>query len=159
KESVARSPLLEAFVEKGYEVLLFSDPVDEFWLDRAPAFQGKPLRSISRGDIDLGSKAATDDQRARYADLLAWLRVHLQDEVKEVRLSQRLASSPVCLVGDEHDMTPRMQRMLEQMGQASAKPKRILELNPAHPLLSKLHAIFMESKADPRLEQCAKLLL
>lgn len=159
KETVARSPLLEAFAEKGYEVLLFSDPVDEFWLDRAPAFQDKPLRSISRGDIDLGSKATTDDQRARYADLLAGLRVYLQDEVKEVRLSQRLASSPACLVNDENDMTPRMQRMLEQLGQTPQKVKRILELNPAHPLLGKLHAIFTESKSDPRLEQCAKLLL
>jgi molecular chaperone HtpG len=159
KEAVARSPLLEAFAEKGFEVLLFSDAVDEFWLDRAPEFRGKPLRSISRGDIDLGSNPATDDLRARYADLLACLRVHLQDEVKEVRLSQRLASSPACLVGDEHDMTPRMQRMLEQLGQAPPKPKRILELNPAHALVGKLHAIFTESRADPRLEQCAKLLL
>ena len=159
KENVSRSPLLEQFVEKGYEVLLFSDAVDEFWLDRAPSFQGKSLRSISRGDVDLGSKAATDDQRARFADLLSCLRVHLQDEVKEVRLSQRLASSAACLVGDEHDMTPRMQRMLEQMGQAMPKPKRILEVNPSHPLLAKLQAIFAESQNDPRLEQCAKLLL
>ena len=159
KDAVAKSPLLEAFAEKGYEVLLFSDPVDEFWLDRAPAFQGKPLRSISRGDVDLGTKAATDDQRARYADLLACLRVHLQEEIKEVRLSQRLASSAACLVSDENDMTPRMQRMLEQMGQAVPKAKRILEVNPSHPLLAKLQAIFTESNADPRLEQCAKLLL
>jgi molecular chaperone HtpG len=159
KETARRSPLLEAFVDKGYEVLLFSDPVDEFWLDRAPAFQGKPLRSISRGDIDLGAKATTDDQRARFAELLTQLRAYLQDEVKEVRLSQRLAASAACLVGDEHDMTPRMQRMLEQLGQAPPKPKRILEVNPAHPLLAKLEKIHAESKSDPRLEQCAKLLL
>jgi molecular chaperone HtpG len=75
-----------------------------------------------------------------------------------VRLSQRLASSPACLVGDEHDMTPRMQRMLEQLGQAPAKTKRILEINPKHALVHKLLAIFAESRADPRLEQCAKLL-
>ena len=159
KETVAKSPLLEAFVEKGYEVLLFSDPIDELWLDRAPAFRDKPLRSIGRGDIDLGSKATSDDQRARFADLLACLRVHLQDEVKEVRLSQRLQSSAACLVGDEHDLTPRMARMLEQLGQAPPKVKRILELNPNHPILGKLQAIFAESKADPRLMQCAKLLL
>jgi molecular chaperone HtpG len=159
KDATAKSPLLEAFVAKGYEVLLFSDPVDEFWLDRAPAYQGKTLKSISRGDVDLGSPAATDDERARYADLLGYLRVCLQDEVKEVRLSQRLASSAACLVGDEHDMTPRMQRMLEQLGQTAPKPKRILEVNPTHPLLAKLQAVFTENKTDPRLEQCAKLLL
>jgi molecular chaperone HtpG len=159
KETVAKSPLLEAFVAKGYEVLLFSDPVDEFWLDRAPAFRDKPMRSIGRGDIDLGTDAVGDDVRARYADLLACLRVHLQDEIKEVRLSQRLASSAACLVGDEDDMTPRMQRMMEQLGQTVAKPKRILEVNPNHPLVAKLQAIFAASSADPRLEACARLLL
>jgi molecular chaperone HtpG len=159
KETVAASPLLEAFVAKGIEVLLFSDPIDELWLDRAPAFRDKPLKSISRGDIDLGAAPTTDDDRARYADLLACLRVHLQEEVKEVRLSQRLAASAACLVGDEHDMTPRMQRMLEQMGQAVPKTKRILEVNPTHPLLAKLLAIFDASKSDPRLEQVAKVLL
>jgi molecular chaperone HtpG len=158
KDAVAKSPLLEAFVEKGYEVLLFSDPVDEFWLDRAPKYRDKPMTSIGRGDIDLGTKATSDDERARFADLLACLRVHLQDEVKEVRLSQRLASSPACLVGDEHDMTPRMQRMLEQLGQAPTKTKRILEVNPKHALLQKLQTIFVESRSDPRLSECAKLL-
>ncbi len=158
KDTVAKSPLLEAFVEKGYEVLLFSDPIDEFWLDRSPTFKGKEMKSIGRGDIDLGGKATTDDEAARFADLLACLRVHLQDQVKEVRVSQRLASSPACLVGDEHDMTPRMQRMLEQLGQAPAKTKRILEVNPKHPLLQKLQAIFTASSADPRLSHCAKLL-
>jgi molecular chaperone HtpG len=158
KDTVAKSPLLEAFVQKGFEVLLFSDPVDEFWLDRAPTFRDKPMKSIGRGDIDLGTPAATDDERARYSDLLACLRVHLQEEVKEVRLSQRLESSAVCLVGDEHDMTPRMQRMLEQMGQAPQKLKRILEVNPKHPLVAKLQAVFAESRSDPRLAQCARLL-
>ena len=85
--------------------------------------------------------------------------MHLQDEVKEVRLSQRLATSAACLVGDEHDMTPRMQRMLEQLGQTPTKPKRILEVNPTHPLLDKLQSIYASSQTDPRLEQIAKLLL
>ena len=157
-ETVAKSPLLEAFVAKGYEVLLFSDPVDEFWLDRAPSFRDKPLRSIARGDIDLGNAAATDADTTRFADLLASLRVCLQDEVKEVRLSQRLASSPACLVGDEHDMTPRMQRMLEQMGQATEKTKRILEVNPKHAVIEKLETLVKDNRADPRVEQCARLL-
>jgi molecular chaperone HtpG len=159
KEAVAKSPLLEAFVSKGFEVLLFSDPVDEFWLDRAPAFRDKPMRSIGRGDIDLGTQATSDDEKARYSDLLACLRVHLQDDVKEVRLSQRLESSAACLVGDDNDMTPRMQRMLEQMGQSPGqKVKRILEVNPRHPLLAKLQAVFAESRSDPRLAACARLL-
>jgi molecular chaperone HtpG len=159
QEMAAKSPLLEAFVDKGYEVLLFSDPVDEFWLAHAPSYQGKSLKSIGRGDIDLGAKATTDEARAKFADLLAAMRVHLQEEVKEVRLSQRLASSAACLVGDEHDVSPRMQRMLEQFGQAPAKTKRILEVNPQHPLLGKLQAVFVENPADPRIAQAAMLLL
>jgi len=158
KDTVTKSPLLEAFVAKGYEVLLFSDPVDEIWLERAPSFQDKPLRSIARGDIDLGDKPADDEQKTKFADVLAALRVALQEEVKEVRLSQRLASSPVCLVSDEHDPTPAMQRIMEQLGRNTGKVKRILEVNPNHPLLPKLHAIHTESASDPRISQFAQLL-
>jgi molecular chaperone HtpG len=166
KEALAKSPLLEAFRDKGYEVLLFSDPIDELWLERAPRFKDKQLTSIGRGEIKLGSeddrkKAAEEleDKQKQYNDLLTCFRVHLQNEVKEVRMSSRLTSSPVCLVSDEHDLTPRMQKMLEQLGQAPPKIKPILELNPNHPLIPKLQAIFAESKADPRLGLYAELLL
>ena len=159
KEAIARSPLLEAFRAKGFEVLLFADPVDEFWLDNAPTYREKAMKSISRGDIDLGTEATSDDEKKRFAELLTALQVFVQDEVKEVRLSQRLAASAACLVGDENDMTPRMQRMLEQLGQSAPKPKRILEVNPTHPILGKLETIFTASKSDPRLGQYAQLLL
>jgi molecular chaperone HtpG len=166
RDAVAKSPLLEAFIEKGYEVLLFSDPVDELWLERAPKFKGKPIQSIGRGEISLGSEAdrkqaadALQEKQNEYADLLGCLRVVLQDEIKEVRFSNRLTSSPVCLVADEHDMSPRMQRMLAQLGQKPPKVKRVLELNPAHPLVPKLAAIFQENKEDPRLKMYAELLL
>ena len=166
KEAVARSPLLEAFTAKGYEVLLFTDPIDELWLERAPRFKDKPLKSIGRGEVKLGSeddrkKAAEElaDKQKEYSDLLACFRVHLQNEIKEVRLSSRLTSSPVCLVSDEHDLTPRMQKILEQLGQAPPKIKPILELNPGHQLIPKLQALFAENKADPRLGLYAELLL
>jgi molecular chaperone HtpG len=166
KESVARSPLLEAFVAQGYEVLLFSDAVDEVWLERAPRFKDKPWQSIGRGEVALGSEeerkkasASLEEKQKEYADLLGCFRAQLQDEIKEVRLSSRLTSSPVCLVGDDHDMTPRMQKILEQLGQKTEKSKRILELNPDHPLIPKLQAIFAENKDDPRLGVYAKLLL
>lgn len=166
KEALAQSPLLEAFRDKDYEVLLFSDPIDELWLERAPRFKDKPLTSIGRGEVKLGSEddrkkaaEALEDKQKHYSDLLTCFRVHLQNEVKEVRLSSRLTSSPVCLVSDEHDLTPRMQKMLEQLGQAPPKIKPILELNPGHPLIPKLQAIFAESKADPRLGLYAELLL
>jgi molecular chaperone HtpG len=166
KEAAAKSPLLEAFAQRGYEVLLFSDPVDELWLEGAPRFQDKALRSIGRGDVKLGSDedqkkmAETLDQKQKeYSDLLACLRVHLQNEIKEVRFSSRLTASPACLVGDEHDMSPRMQRILQQLGQKPQKVMRILEVNPNHALIPKLQAIFSENNADPRLKLFADLLL
>jgi molecular chaperone HtpG len=165
-DAVRRSPLLEAFTQKGYEVLLFSDPVDELWLERAPTYQGKALVSVSRGEVQLGSEEerkqeteAIAEKQKELGDLLACLRVHLQEEIKEVRLSGRLTSSPVCLVADEHDLSPRMQRMLEQLGQKTPKVKRILELNPRHELIERLQAVFKESATDPRLKLYADLLL
>ena len=165
-ESLARSPLLEAFRARGTEVLLFSDPVDELWLERPPTFKDRLLQSIARGEVKLGSEEekksaaeALEEKEREYRDLLALFRVHLQDQVKEVRLSSRLTSSPVCLVSDEHDMTPRMQRMLDQLGHKPPEVRPVLELNPAHPLVDRLHALFREDKADPRLEACARLLL
>ena len=166
KEAVEKSPLLEAFVAKGYEVLLFSDPIDELWLERAPSYKDKPFKSIGRGDIELGSeeerKTATaelEEKQKQYGDLLAQMRVSLQDEIKEVRLSNRLTTSAACLVADEHDLSPRLQRMLEQMGQKPEKPKRILELNPGHELVTKLQSIADENKSDPRVSLYAQLLL
>jgi molecular chaperone HtpG len=166
KDAIARSPHLEAFADKGYEVLLFSDPVDELWLEGAPRYKGRPLQSIAQGEVKLGSdedrkKAAEalEEKQKEYGDLLGCLRVHLQDEIKEVRLSSRLTSSPACLVGDTGDLTPRMQKILEQLGQKPAKPKRILELNPRHDLVERLRAIHGENKDDPRLELYARLLL
>jgi molecular chaperone HtpG len=165
REAVARSPLLEAFVAKGYEVLLFSDAVDELWLERAPRYRDKPLQSIARGEVKLGSEAerkeaaeTLETRQKELDDLFTCLRTHLQDDIKEVRLSARLTSSPVCLVGDEHDPTPRMQRILEQLGGKPQKVRRILELNPNHPLLPRLQTIFQENKDDPRLQLHAVLL-
>ncbi len=166
KDAVARSPLLEGFTAKGYEVLLFSDPIDEIWLEREPTFQGKPLKSIGRGDVQPGSEderkaaaAAIEDQRKELGDLLVCLRAAIEHDVKEVRLSSRLTSSPSCLVADEHDLTPRMQRLLEQLGQAPPPVKPVLELNPNHPLMPKLKAAFAADSQDPRLAAYARLLL
>lgn len=166
KEAVEKSPLLEAFIAKGYEVLLFSDPIDELWLERAPKYKDKPLKSIARGDVELGSDeerktqaAELEEKQKELGDLLSQMRVALQDEIKEVRLSNRLTTSAACLVADEHDMSPRLQRMLEQMGQTPEKPKRILELNPAHELVTKLRSIVEADQSDPRVQLYAQLLL
>jgi molecular chaperone HtpG len=166
KEALAKSPLLEAFAAKGYEVLLFSDPVDELWLERAPHFKDKPLQSVGKGEIKLGSdeerkkeEAAREAKEQEYKDFLTCFRVLLADEIKEVRLSSRLTESPVCLVSDEADMTPQMQKLMEQLGHKAGKIKRILEVNADHPLLAKLRQVFATDGKDPRLALYAQLLL
>ncbi len=165
RDSIASSPLLEAFVVKGYEVLLFSDAVDELWLERAPEFQGKKLVSISRGEVEIGTederkKAASDleAKQKELADLLVQFRVTLQDDIKEVRLSNRLTTSASCLVSDERDPTPQMQRLLERLGRKQEKVKRILELNPDHELVRKLEDAYRKDRDDPRIALYAKLL-
>src|SRR5262249_42870629 len=125
REAVARSPLLEGFVAGGHEVLLFWDPIDELWLRREAEWKGLPLGSIGRRGVRPGTDeerkqadAAIEEKQRELGVLLACLRVHLQEDVKEVRLSGRLTSSAACLVADQHDLTPRMQKMLEQLGHA-----------------------------------------
>jgi molecular chaperone HtpG len=163
--AVERSPQLEVFRDKGYEVVFFTDPIDELWLRLPREFNGKKLVSAAKSDAAPGSadegKQAEDERREKeegFKDLLMTLRAKLQDEVKDVRLSSRLISSPACLVGDEQDMSPHIAELLRRTGQEVPKVKRILELNPTHPLLPKLQALVERDKNDPALAQYAELL-
>jgi molecular chaperone HtpG len=166
REVLAGSPHLETFRDKGIEVLLFFDAVDEVWLGQMPPeYQGKRFQSVGKGEVELGSeeeKKAAEEARQQeqntYNDLIACLRNAVQDDVKEVRLSSRLTSSPACLVFEEGDVTPQMEAMLRQGGQKIPKTKRIMELNPSHPMLAKLNTLFEENGTDPRLSRYAELL-
>ena len=149
---------MEAFRAKGYEVLLLTDPVDEVWVDVVPTFDGKPLASIARGEVDLGGDEVDDETRSGLDDLVTWLATTLDDDVKQVRLSHRLTSSAVCLVGDPGDMTPTLEKMFRAMGQDPPKTKRILELNPAHPLVTGLKEARATRPDDPGLADTARLL-
>ncbi len=165
KETLLKSPLLEQFAQRGYEVLLFSDPIDELWIEQSPTYKDKPIKSIARGDIKLGTeeerKQASEQletKQKELSDLLSCLRVHLQEHVKEVRLSNRMTASLACIVADDHDLSPRVQRMMEQLGQHVPKAKPILELNPDHAVVKKLEKVFVASHSDPRLALYARLL-
>ncbi|HEX5113786.1 MAG TPA: molecular chaperone HtpG [Pseudonocardiaceae bacterium] len=162
---IESSPHLEAFRDKGFEVLFLTDPVDEMWLDRVREFDGKPLTSIGKGSVDLDSdeekaaaEASREQQRSEYADLLSWLTTTLASDVKSVRLSARLTTSPACIVGDEHDLTPTLERMYRAMGQDLPQVKRILELNPTHPLVVGLRSAHAAKPDDEELVGTARLL-
>ncbi|MDD7937424.1 molecular chaperone HtpG [Actinomycetospora lutea] len=146
RASIENSPHIEAFRAKGYEVLLLTDQVDEVWTDAVSQFDGTPMASIAKGDVDLGEG---DDKPEGFDDLLTWMGTELADDVKEVRLSTRLTSSPACLVGDPGDLSPTLEKMYRAMGQEPPVTKRILELNPQHALVSGLRDKQEAGEADP----------
>lgn len=164
-DAVKNSPHLEAFAAKGYEVLWFTDPIDEIWLERGLTFEDKAFRSVGQGDVELGTEEEKkqaeekrEDKERELKDVLSALRSQLQEEVKEVRLSSRLTTSPACLVGDAGDMTPQMERLMRSMGQEVPKTKRILELNPDHAVMPKLEALFREDPKSETFKTYAQLL-
>ncbi|KXK60353.1 molecular chaperone HtpG [Micromonospora rosaria] len=163
---IENSPHMEAFRAKGYEVLILTDPVDEVWVEQVGQFDGKPLRSIAKGQVDLDteeekkSAEAEREQRGKeFAALLTWMTGQLQESVKEVRLSSRLTTSPACVVGDAYDMTPTLEKMYRAMGQEVPPVKRILELNPTHPLVTGLRTAHEQGGDDTAaLTETAELL-
>ena len=162
-EAVQNSPHLEAFKAKGYEVLFFTDPIDEIWLERGLEFKEKDFRSVGRGEVDLSSdeekeqaEKAREEKEAELKDTLSALRVKLQDTVKEVRLSKRLTESAACLVGSPGDPTPQMEKLMRAMGQEPPPVKRVLELNAEHPVTQKLEA--MREQDDEAFGNFAELL-
>ncbi|WP_206507598.1 molecular chaperone HtpG [Streptomyces chrestomyceticus] len=164
RTAIENSPHMEAFRDKGYEVLLLTDPVDEVWVETVPEFDGKELRSIAKGEADLAKEESEEDKAERakrqedFAGLLSWMTERLGDEVKEVRLSSRLTVSPACVVSDTDDVTPALRNMYRAMGQELPEAKRILELNPGHPLVEGLRKAQAERPDDADLAGTAELL-
>ncbi|ORB80764.1 molecular chaperone HtpG [Mycobacterium timonense] len=163
RQQILKSPHLEAFKAKGYEVLLLTDPVDEVWVGTVTEFDGKPLQSIAKGEVDLSaeveeSQAEREEQQKEFADLLAWLKDTLSDHVKEVRLSNRLTDSPACLITDAFGITPALARLYRASGQDIPVGKRILELNPKHPLVTGLRQAHQDRADDPSVAETAELL-
>ncbi|MBI5341263.1 MAG: molecular chaperone HtpG [Mycolicibacterium rufum] len=165
REQILRSPHLEAFKAKGYEVLLLTDPVDEVWVQNVTEFDGKALQSVARGEVDLESdeeksahEAEREEQEKQFADLIGWLKETLGEHVKDVRLSARLTESPACLITDAFDITPALARLYRASGQEVPVTKRILELNPDHPLVTGLRRAHSERAQDPDVAETAELL-
>ncbi|MDT5026382.1 MAG: molecular chaperone HtpG [Micromonosporaceae bacterium] len=162
---IENSPHMEAFRAKGYEVLLLTDPVDEVWVDAVDGFDNKRLQSIAKGQVDLDTEdekktaeSEREQQAKDFAALLTWMGDTLGDDVKEVRLSSRLTTSPACIVGDAHDITPALANMYRAMGQELPPIKRILELNPTHRLVVKLQLAHEQRPDDDDLAATAELI-
>jgi molecular chaperone HtpG len=166
---IVNSPHLEGFRAKGIEVLLLSDPVDEFWMQYVTEYEGKPFKSVTRGAADLDAikgdekedKPKDEANTPKLDKLIALIKVELGAAVKDVRSSKRLTDSPVCLVADEGDMDVNLERLLKRQGQMTAGLPRILEINPVHAVVKRLseRAANDDAKDDALLKDAAHLLL
>lgn len=152
-DTLKKSPQLEGFEAKGVEVLLMADPVDEFWLPMIGEFDGKPFKSVTRGGADLSKikKDAAKDEEDKTEEaesvvdgLVIALKLALGEQVKDVRASDRLTSSAVCLVADDNAMDMHLERLLKQHNRLEESSPRILEINPKHALIAALN-----TKAGP----------
>ncbi|GAA1853022.1 molecular chaperone HtpG [Asanoa iriomotensis] len=156
RTQVENSPHMEAFQAQGREVLILTDPVDEIWVEAVPDYEGHKLQSIARGDVDLPNPET--ETPGDFAPLVDYLKETLAAQVKDVRLSHRLTTSAACLVSDTDDMAPALEKMYRAMGQEPPRVKRILELNPSHPLVEGLRAAHERQPDDPTLPDTAELL-
>lgn len=146
------SPHLEIFRKKGIEVLLLSDPIDEWVTTHLTEFDEKPLQSVNKGELDLGDvqneeEKKEDEQKSKdFEKLVDRITKVLDEKVKEVRITSRLTTSPACLVSDENDMGRHLEQILQASGQSIPGSKPILEINPDHPIVKKI-----DSEADEDL--------
>ena len=165
------SPQLEACRAKGIEVLLLADPIDDFWMPSTPSYQGKPFRSLTRGDVDLskiegepadGAAAEAAQETVEGAELdrlIALFKSQLGERVRDVRPSARLTDSAVCLVADEQGMDMRLERFLKQHQQLDELSKRVLEINPKHGLIRQMAALSADEGQRAELGDLVELLL
>ena len=165
RQAVERSPFLEALRSRDLEVLFLTDPIDEWVVPGLMSYQEKPLRSIAKGEIELDSaeeQKEREEQRekaqAEYKDLVEFIKNELGDKVKDVKLSTRLTESACCLVSDEAGMGVHMEKILKAMQQELPAQKRILELNPQHVLLDRMHKLLGKPGQQERLQGYVSLL-
>ncbi len=165
RAQVENSPHLEAIKEKGYEVLYLVDTVDELLTQSLHEYDGKKLKSVGKGTVNLGNEdekkqaeEALKEREEQLKPLLDLLQKKLDANVKQVRLTNRLTNSAVCLVGAEHDYSPQLEKLLQKGKGGGPKQRRIMELNPNHDIVAKLKARFDENASDPVLDDYAELL-
>lgn len=169
QQTLETSPHLEGFRARGVEVLLLSDPVDDFWLSAVFEYEGHALTSATRGATDLsnlGEEPAKDDEDeseaagdSELATLIALIKQTLGETVKDVRTTDRLTDSAVCLVADDGDMDMRLERMLKAHNQLNTDSVRILEINPKHDLIKNMASAATKGGAADDLADLAFLLL
>ncbi|MDB5296496.1 MAG: htpG [Phycisphaerales bacterium] len=157
---IEHSPYLEAFRERGEEVLLLVDPIDEFLASSLHSYKDKSLTAVDRAEAKSDETDEQKKQAEAYAPLLTALKDKLATDAADVRLSRRLKESAAVLVAGEGAMSAHMERLMARMGRGGEAPpaKRVLELNPDHPAVAAVKALHAADAADPRVEALGRLL-
>jgi len=159
-ENVLQSPYLEAFREKGYEVLILTDDIDDIIMLGLQEYRDKKVKSVVKGDINLDQRGEVDKEKSKqkFEKLLALIKEQLKDEVRDVRLSGRLKDSACCLVADEGGLDPQMEKLLKSMGQDVPNVKKIFEINPAHQVFEAMNNLMERGGNDQLLKEYINLM-
>jgi molecular chaperone HtpG len=165
RKVIENSPHLEAPKQKGYEALYLSDSVDELLVQHLTEFDGKRLKSVTKGKIHLGTEEENQQleeqvkkKEEEYANFLQASQKRLDEYVKQIRLSTRLVDSPACLVTEEHEYSPHLERLLQKGKGGGPKQRRIMELNPGHPIVARLYELYNANGDDPAVGDSIELL-
>src|SRR6185312_72544 len=165
RKVIENSPHLEASKQKGYEVLYLSDPVDELLVQHVHEFEGKKLKSVTKGTVHLGTEEEKKQmeeeikkKQEEYASFLEASQKKLDEHVKQIRLSTRLVDSPACLVTEEHEYSPNLERLLQKGKGGGPKQRRIMELNAGHPIVTQLYDRYKTNSDDPTVAESMELL-
>jgi len=162
KGAVAQSPLLDAFRQRGLEVLFLTDPVDEWVVNRLEKYEGKEFQAIDAEDVDLGKEPrieGADTDREQTIELLSFLKKALAERVADVRESQRLTDSPCALVTPKGGISHNMERLMKMTDRQFAPNRRVLEINPRHPVIRNLGAHLEKKRQNAQLEEWAHFLV
>ena len=165
RKVIENSPHLEASKQKEYEMLYLSDPVDELLVQHLHEFDGKRLKSVTKGKVQLGTeeeKKQLEEQirkkEEEYGDFLQACQKRLDEHVKQIRISTRLVDSPACLVTEEHEYSPHLERLLQKGKGGGPKQRRIMELNPSHPIIVRLYERYNANRDDSTVSDSIELL-
>jgi molecular chaperone HtpG len=165
RKVIENSPHLEASKQKGYEVLYLSDPVDELLVQHLHEFEGKRLKSLTKGQVHLGTeeeKKQLEEQvkkkEEEFVNFLKACQKKMDEYVKQIRLSTRLVDSPACLVTEEHEYSPHLERLLQKGKGSGPKQRRIMELNSGHPIIARMYDRYNANSEDPAVVDSIELL-
>ena len=155
--AIMNSPHLEQLKAQDIEVLLMSDPIDEWVVQSLTEYDGKQLKSAEKGELDL--EKIDEKKQDEYTDLFNFIKKELQDKIKEVKASTRLKDSVACLSGDSGDMSAYMEKIIKSSGQKMPEVKRTLELNIDHQVMSRVKALFEKDPSVPEMKEYCSLFL